>query len=285
MREGGHDGSRGDGGRRRHRQCACRPVRRRRPDAGARQPADRHEPAGARARRAGFRRHLARGLRIGPLRARKGRRARRGGRRDQLRCHLLAGGARPAKVARLSLDQRRCPLERRRLARPSRDRRGPGMHRDRPPGAGFRRRHDVARDGDPQADVAEAPPAGAVATLRAAPRPCRFPDLAGQRLQCPLLLHADLQMDLPGPRDAGLAGRLSGRGGARGPARAGGAAGSREPDRCGARPAVARGRRGARPFHRLPGRLRPDRRPCRRARRARRGPWHKAVPRSIGISG
>ena len=46
-----------------------------------------------------------------------------------------------------------------RLAGPSRRRGGRGMHRQRPPGARPCRRHDVARDGDPQADVAEAAPA------------------------------------------------------------------------------------------------------------------------------
>ena len=69
------------------------------------------------------------------------------------------------------------------------------------------------------------------AALRPDPRSRRLFDLARLRLERALLLHGDLQVDLPRPRDAGLAGGFSGEGRARGPARAGGAAGRRKPDR------------------------------------------------------
>ena len=143
------------------------------------------------------------------------------------------------------------------------------MHRDRPPRAGLRRRHHVARDGG---HVAEAPSARALGGVWPDPRSRRLFDLARLRLERALLLHGDLQVDLPRPRDAGLAGGFSGEGRARGSARAGGAAGCRKPDRRDARNPVAGSRGRARPHHGLPGRLRPDRRPRRRARRAGRGP-------------
>ena len=48
---------------------------------------------------------------------------------------------------------------------------------------------DVARDGDPQADVAEAAPARDLGARRPVPRPRRLPDLARQRQHRPLRMH------------------------------------------------------------------------------------------------
>ena len=71
------------------------------------------------------------------------------------------------------------------------------MHRDRPPRAGLRRRHHVARDGGPQAHVAEAPSARALGGVWPDPRSRRLFDLARLRwLERALLLHGDLQVDL-----------------------------------------------------------------------------------------
>ena len=115
----------------------------------------------------------------GRARPRLGRHRRQGPARDHREDRSEGRLARPQAAD--GLDHRRGPLERRGLAGPSRHRRGAGMHRDRPPGPRFRWRHDVARDGDPQAHVAQATPAGAVGALWPDPRPRRLPDLARGR--------------------------------------------------------------------------------------------------------
>ncbi len=155
--------------------------------------------------------HLA--LRV-RLRARGGRALGRGSggdRRHRLRCHLLSGGPRRRRGAALRLGQRRAWARHHRVARPPRRRGGRGMHRQRPSGARPCRRRHVTRDGDPQADVAEAPSPGDLGTRRPVPRPRRLSDLARQRQHGPIRVHRHLQVDLSRPRAGGLAGRISWR--------------------------------------------------------------------------
>ena len=102
--------------------------------------------------------------------------------------------------AAVGLGHGRAALGHDRLARPSRRRRGRGVHRQRPPRARPCRRRDVARDGDPQADVAEAATARDLGARRPVPRSRRLPHLARQRQHRALRMHADLQVDLPRAR-------------------------------------------------------------------------------------
>ena len=138
-----------------------------------------------------------------------GRRSRRHS-RHRLRRHLLARGARPARPAGLASRPPASPLGHHRLARPPRGRGGRGVHAQRPPGARPCRRGDVARDGDPQADVAQAAYARDLGRAPACSSISPTTSLGGPAAApARSRMHAHLQMDLSRPRAAGLAARTS----------------------------------------------------------------------------
>src|SRR3546814_251164 len=85
------------------------------------------------------------------------------------------------------------------LFRSPRGRPGREHQRRRPRCAALCRRRDLARDGDAEAAVAEAEPARRLRCRLAVLRPYRFPDLEIVRQPRPVVLHGDLQVDLPRP--------------------------------------------------------------------------------------